>query len=77
MRHTTICVASLLGGMIIGSALAMLLTPQSGPALRHKIKDLVEEEVDMLKSKAEQLQSKLQSEIEEARCKCNDQPAKQ
>lgn len=77
MRHTTICVASLLGGMIIGSALAMLLTPQSGPALRHKIKELVEDEVDMLKSKADALQSKLKAEIEEARCKCNELPVKE
>lgn len=76
MRHTTICIASLLGGMILGSALAMLLTPQSGPELRHKIKDAVEDEVDMLKSKAAKLQEKLKAEIEDARCKCNEQEAK-
>lgn len=76
MRHTTICIASLLGGMIIGSALAMLLTPQSGPELRRKIKDKVEDEVDQLKTKAEQLQAKLKAEIDDARCHCNDQAVK-
>ena len=45
MKNTTICIASMLGGVIIGSALAMLFTPQSGPELRHKIKDLIDDEV--------------------------------
>lgn len=74
MRHTTICVASLLGGMIIGSALAMLLTPQSGPALRHKIKDFVDEEVDKMKMKADEIHDRLKAGIEEARCKCEEHP---
>ncbi len=75
MKHTTICIASLLGGMAIGSVLAMLLTPQSGPELRSKIKNAVEDEVDVLKAKAAKLQEKLKSEIDDARCKCNESGA--
>lgn len=76
MKHTTICIASLLGGMLLGSTLAMLLTPQSGPELRHKIRDAVEDEVDQLKAKAAKLQEKLKSEIDDVRCHCNDHEAK-
>ena len=33
MKNTGIAIVSLVGGMIIGSALTMLFTPQSGPEL--------------------------------------------
>ncbi|MBR5849513.1 MAG: YtxH domain-containing protein [Alistipes sp.] len=70
MKNTTMCVASLLGGLIIGSALAMLFTPQSGPELRHHIKGFVDDEVSKLKTKADAVHDKLKAEIEAARCKC-------
>ena len=38
MKNTGIVIASLVGGMIIGSALTMLFTPQSGAELRKQIK---------------------------------------
>lgn len=66
----------MLGGMILGAVLAMLLTPQSGPELRHKIKNYVDDEVDKLKEKAEMLQQKVQAELAEARCKCGDESVK-
>ena len=43
MKNTGIVIASLVGGMILGSALTMLLTPQSGPELRRQIKDYLED----------------------------------
>lgn len=46
MKNTGIVIASLVGGMIIGSALTMLFTPQSGAELRKQIKDLIGDEVD-------------------------------
>ncbi len=61
MKQTTICVASLLGGLIIGSALAMLLTPQSGPELRHNLRDAFDREIN-----------KVKDEIDKARCHCNE-----
>lgn len=61
MKQTTICVASLLGGMIIGSALAMLLTPQSGPELRNHLRESFDREID-----------KVKGEIEKAHCHCNE-----
>ena len=59
MKNTGIAIVSLVGGMIIGSALTMLFTPQSGPELRQKIK---------VKDKL----GKVEREIEEARCKCDE-----
>lgn len=67
MKNTGIAIVSLVGGMIIGSALTMLLTPQSGPELRQKIKDSIDDEIDRVKDKL----GKVEKEIEEARCKCD------
>lgn len=59
MKQTTLCLTSLLGGMIIGSALAMLLTPQSGPELRSNIRERLEGELEKMRQK-----------IDDVRCKC-------
>lgn len=59
MKQTTLCLTTLLGGMIIGSALAMLLTPQSGPELRNNIRELFDREME-----------KMRQEIDKVRCKC-------
>ncbi len=70
MKNTGIFIVSLVGGMIVGSALAMLFTPQSGPELRRHIKDFIDEEADRVKEKAEEIHGKIKSEIDQARCKC-------
>ena len=44
MKNTGIILASLLGGLIVGSALTMLFTPQSGPETRKQIKDFINDE---------------------------------
>ena len=75
MKHTGICVTSLVGGMIIGSALAMLLTPQSGPELRHKLKDMAVEGIDKAKNQADKMQQMIKEQIEQARCKCESHEA--
>lgn len=69
MKHSTICAASLLGGIVIGSALAMLFTPQSGEELRHQIRERFNREIDKAKEEID----KVKREIEEARCHCNDE----
>lgn len=43
--------ASLLSGMLIGAVVSMLLTPQSGPELRHTLKDMMDKEVDKVRCK--------------------------
>ena len=68
MKNTGIAIVSLVGGMIIGSALTMLFTPQSGPELRQKIKDSAAAEIYKVKDKL----GKVEREIEEARCKCDE-----
>ena len=67
MKNTGIILASMLGGLIVGSALTMLFTPQSGADLRKQIKDFIDDEVDKVKDTVE----KVRNEIEEARCKCS------
>ena len=66
MKNTGIVIVSLVGGLIIGSALTMLVTPQSGPELRRRIKDTLDSEIDRVKNKL----SEVEEQIEEARCRC-------
>ena len=68
MKNTGIAIVSLVGGLIIGSALTMLFTPQSGPELRRKIKDTLDSEIERVKSKL----SEVEEQIEEARCRCGE-----
>ena len=68
MKNTGIVITSLVGGMIIGSALTMLFTPQSGPELRRKIKESLGDEIDRMKEKL----NEVEEQIEQARCKCDD-----
>ena len=62
MKNTGIVIASLLGGMIVGSALTMLFTPQSGPELRGKIKDLIDDEIEKVRCKCD----------EKGHCECKE-----
>jgi len=66
MKNTGIILASLLGGLIVGSALTMLFAPQSGPETRKQIKDFINDEIDKMKETV----GKVHDKIEEARCKC-------
>ena len=68
MKNTGIVIASLVGGMIIGSALTMLFPPQSGAELRKQIKALIGDEVDKVREKVDEVRGK----VEEARCKCEE-----
>lgn len=50
MKSTGICsIISFIGGALVGSVTAMLLTPQSGPELRGKIRDYLEEESEKMR----------------------------
>lgn len=69
MKNTGIVIASLVGGMILGSALTMLLTPQSGPELRRKIKDLVGDQLDQVQAKIGEVENR----IDEIRSQCGEE----
>lgn len=66
MKNTGIAIVSLVGGLIIGSALTMLFTPQSGPELRRKIKDSLDDRIERMKSRVDEVEEQL----EEARNRC-------
>lgn len=62
MKNAGITIVSLVGGMIIGSALTMLFTPQSGPELRRQLKDFIDEELERVRCKCD----------ERGNCDCNE-----
>mgnify|MGYP002509336569 FL=1 len=49
MKHSVCTLVSFLGGMLVGSVVTMLVTPQSGPELRNKIRDYVDQEADKIR----------------------------
>ena len=49
MTHSVCTLVSFLGGMLVGSVVTMLVTPQSGPELRSKIRDYVDQEADKIR----------------------------
>lgn len=55
MKNTCYCFATLLGGMVIGSAIALLMTPKTGPEMRAAIKNLVEKEIDKVRCKCDEM----------------------
>lgn len=46
MKNTTLCIFSVLGGMVLGSAVALALAPKSGQEMRSFVRDFLNEEID-------------------------------
>ena len=68
MKNTGIDIASLVGGVIIGSAVRMLFPPQTGGGLREEVKALIGAVGDKVREKVDEVRGK----VEEARCKCEE-----
>lgn len=51
MKNTGIILTSLLGGMVVGAAVTMFVTPVSGPELRKQLKDYIEEKKKLAEEK--------------------------
>lgn len=46
MKQTTLCILSLLGGAVIGSAVALAFAPKSGKEMRGMVRDFLNAELD-------------------------------
>lgn len=51
MKQTGLCIVSLLGGALMGAAVAMLVTPKTGRQMRDYLRDLVADEMENLRCK--------------------------
>ncbi|MDE6623260.1 MAG: YtxH domain-containing protein [Alistipes sp.] len=69
MKNTGIVITSLVGGLIVGSALTMLFTPHSGPEMRRHLKNFFDDEMDKMKSELDKLRCKCD---ENGHCDCNE-----
>ena len=49
MKHTSFCLLSAIGGAIVGAAIAMLVTPQSGKELRGKIRSTINDTAERMR----------------------------
>ncbi len=54
MKNTGIAIVSLVGGLVIGSALTMLFAPQSGSETRKQLKDFIEDELNKVRCKCDE-----------------------
>ena len=50
MKNTTLCIFSVLGGMVLGSAVALALAPKTGADMRSFVRDFLNEEIDKWRS---------------------------
>lgn len=78
MKNTSACIASFIGGMILGAAITALTTPRTGKEVRDSIRDFVDKETDKLRektdalrNKVDQLRAKMADKIEELDEECN------
>ncbi len=55
---------SFIGGALVGAAIALLFAPETGDETRKKIKDTVEREYKDLKTKFNELEQKVKTEIQ-------------
>ena len=46
MKSSMWCFASLLGGMVLGSAIALAVAPKSGEEMRRLVRDFINDEVE-------------------------------
>jgi gas vesicle protein len=49
MKHSVCTLVSFLGGMLAGSVITMLVTPHSGPEMRNKIRDYIDQEAKKIR----------------------------
>ena len=50
MKNTTLCIFLVLGGMVLGSAVALALAPKTGQEMRSFVRDFLNEEIDKWRS---------------------------
>ena len=51
MKQTGLCIVTLLGGALMGAAIAMLVTPKTGRQMRDSIRDFVNDELEKMRCK--------------------------
>ena len=51
MKQTGLCIVTLLGGALMGAAIAMLVTPKTGRQMRDSIRGFIEDEVEKMRCK--------------------------
>lgn len=51
MKNYGLSLLSFLGGAVVGAAVAMLVTPKSGPAMRESIREFVNDELSKMSKK--------------------------
>ncbi|MBQ6870538.1 MAG: YtxH domain-containing protein [Alistipes sp.] len=58
MKQTGLCIVSLLGGALMGAAVAMLVTPKTGRQMRDYLRDLIADEMESLRCKCHDAEHK-------------------
>ena len=46
MKNTTLCIFSVVGGMVLGSAVALALAPKTGEEMRNFVRGFLNDEID-------------------------------
>ena len=68
--------ALFLGGILVGAATALLVTPKTGEELRNDLADLAEEAKKRTQDYCEQMEAKVKAEVENLKAKVEQATAK-
>lgn len=57
----TSCIATFIGGVIVGAAATMLLTPRTGEEMRESIRDMAKKGVEKARDKYQEVSGKIEA----------------
>lgn len=57
MKNTT-CIATFIGGLVLGAAIAALVTPRTGQEVRESLRDLANKGIDKARNKYQEVTGK-------------------
>lgn len=67
MRNSGLCIISFIGGILVGSAVTMLVTPKSGKEMRGSIRDLVNGELEKIRCRCNDIEQEIEESSKTAR----------
>lgn len=57
MKNTT-CIATFIGGLVLGAAITALVTPRTGQEVRESLRDLANKRIDKARNKYQEVTGK-------------------
>lgn len=67
MKESGLCIISFIGGILVGSAVTMFVTPKSGKEMRGSIRDLVNGELEKIRCRCNDIEQEMEESVKTTR----------